>query len=296
MGGEEIYDLENVVIIGTGLMGTGIAQVAVEKGFNVTIVGRNAAKLDQSKAKIKNGVARSAKKRFADDAEAQNDFVDACLDNLKLVTDYEDAELEDADLVVEAVVENLKVKQKLLAEIEGKISETCVVATNTSSFLLEDVADKFSKKSQFAGLHFFNPVPAMKLVEVVKGAETTDVVYESLLAFCKRLGKTPVRSRDTPGFIVNRLLIPYLLEAMRMAERGDATKEDIDTAMKLGTGHPMGPFELLDYIGLDTMKFVVDGWHQRYPDDPRFMPSETLDELVKQGKLGRKTGQGFHSY
>lgn len=268
----------------------------MEKGFNVTIVGRNAGKLDQCKAKIKNGVARSAKKRFAENVEAQNDFVDACLDNLKLVTNYNDADLEEANLIVEAIVENLKVKQKLLAEIESKISETCVVATNTSSFLLEDVADKFSKKSQFAGLHFFNPVPAMKLVEVVKGAETTEVVYESLLIFCRKLGKTPVRSRDTPGFIVNRLLIPYLLEAMRMAERGDATKEDIDTAMKLGTGHPMGPFELLDYIGLDTMKFVVDGWHQRYPDDPRFTPSETLDKLVEQGKLGRKTGQGFHSY
>lgn len=269
--------------------------MAVEKGFHVTIVGRNSEKLAQCKAKIKNGVSRSGKKKFSE-IEAQNEYVDACLDNLNLVEKYDDANLEEADLVIEAIVENLKVKQKLLSEIENKLSESCIVATNTSSFLLEDVSDKFSRKSHFAGLHFFNPVPAMKLVEVIEGSQTTEIVYKTLLSFCKQLGKTPVKSKDTPGFIVNRLLIPYLLESMRMAERKDASVEDIDVAMKLGTGHPMGPFELLDYIGLDTMKFIVDGWHQRFPDDPRFVPCETLDTLVQEGKLGRKTGQGFHTY
>ena len=136
----------------------------------------------------------------------------------------------------------------------------------------------------------------MKLVEVIKGDETTDEVYEALLEFCRQLGKSPVRCRDTHGFIVNRLLIPYLLEAVRMFERKDATKEDIDEAMKLGTGHPMGPFQLIDFIGLDTMKFVVDGWHQRFPDDPRFEPCKSLDDLVAEGKLGRKSGEGYHSY
>ena len=270
--------------------------MAVEKGFHITVVGRNADRLAQCKNKIKNGVSRSGKKRFPEAVEAQNQYVDSCLDNLTLVEKYDDANLEEADLVIEAIVENLKVKQKLLAEIEDKIPESCIVATNTSSFLLQDVSDKFSRKSHFAGLHFFNPVPAMKLVEVVEGPETTETVYNTLLSFCKKLGKTPVKSKDTPGFIVNRLLIPYLLESVRMAERKDASVEDIDTAMKLGTGHPMGPFELLDYIGLDTMKFVIDGWHQRFPDDPRFTPSETLDTLVQEGKLGRKTGQGFHAY
>uniref|UniRef100_A0A914YJF0 3-hydroxyacyl-CoA dehydrogenase n=1 Tax=Panagrolaimus superbus TaxID=310955 RepID=A0A914YJF0_9BILA len=136
----------------------------------------------------------------------------------------------------------------------------------------------------------------MKLVEVIKGQETSDEVYETLLEFCRKVGKSPVRCRDTHGFIVNRLLIPYLLESIRMFERGDASKEDIDTAMKLGTGHPMGPFELCDFIGLDTLKFVVDGWHQRFPEDARFEPSKSMDNLVKDGKMGRKSGEGYHSY
>jgi len=289
-------EIQNVVIFGSGLMGSGIAQIAIENGYSVTLIGRSMDKLHQSKTKLSNGLTRIAKKRFVNDAEAQNDFVDSCLDNLKLCTSSDEANLEDADLIIEAIVENLKVKQKLLAEIENVISETCIVATNTSSFLLQDVASKFQHKSRFAGLHFFNPVPAMKLVEVIKGQETTDKVYETLLDFCRKVGKSPVRCRDTHGFIVNRLLIPYLLESVRMYERGDASKEDIDTAMKLGTGHPMGPFELIDFIGLDTLKFVTDGWHQRFPEDARFEPCKTMDELVKDGKMGRKTGEGYHSY
>uniref|UniRef100_A0AC35GPZ2 3-hydroxyacyl-CoA dehydrogenase family protein n=1 Tax=Panagrolaimus sp. PS1159 TaxID=55785 RepID=A0AC35GPZ2_9BILA len=250
-------EIQNIVIFGSGLMGSGIAQIAIENGYNVTLIGRSMDKLQQSKTKLSNGLTRIAKKRFANDVETQSDFVDGCLDNLKLCTNSDEANLEDADLIIEAIVENLKVKQKLLAEIENVISETCIVATNTSSFLLQDVSSKFQHKSRFAGLHFFNPVPAMKLVEVIKGEETTDEVYESLLDFCRKLGKSPVRCRDTHGFIVNRLLIPYLLESVRMYERGDATKEDIDIAMKQGCGHPMGPFELIDFIGLDTMKFVT---------------------------------------
>uniref|UniRef100_A0AC34FN32 3-hydroxyacyl-CoA dehydrogenase n=1 Tax=Panagrolaimus sp. ES5 TaxID=591445 RepID=A0AC34FN32_9BILA len=290
------HEIQNVVIFGSGLMGSGIAQIAVENGFSVTLIGRSMDKLHQSKTKLSNGLTRIAKKRFVNDIEAQNDFVDGCLDNLKLCTNSDEANLEDADLIIEAIVENLKVKQKLLAEIENVISETCIVATNTSSFLLQDVANKFQHKSRFAGLHFFNPVPAMKLVEVIKGQETSDKVYETLLEFCRKVGKSPVRCRDTHGFIVNRLLVPYLLESIRMVERGDASKEDIDTAMKLGTGHPMGPLELCDFIGLDTLKFVVDGWHQRFPEDERFEPCKTMDELVKDGKLGRKSGEGYHSY
>uniref|UniRef100_A0A914YD64 3-hydroxyacyl-CoA dehydrogenase NAD binding domain-containing protein n=1 Tax=Panagrolaimus superbus TaxID=310955 RepID=A0A914YD64_9BILA len=194
-------EIQNVVIFGSGLMGSGIAQIAIENGFSVTLIGRSMDKLHQSKTKLSNGLTRIAKKRFVNDAEAQNDFVDACLDNLKLCTNSDEANLEDADLIIEAIVENLKVKQKLLAEIENVISETCIVATNTSSFLLQDIASKYSHKSRFAGLHFFNPVPAMKLVEVIKGQETSDEVYETLLEFCRKVGKSPVRCRDTHGFI-----------------------------------------------------------------------------------------------
>jgi len=172
-----------------------------------------------------------------------------------------------------------------------------MLVTNTSSFLLDDVSSKMTKlRENFGGLHFFNPVPAMKLVEVIRAPDTSDVAYAGLMRFCQCIGKTPVKCKDSPGFIVNRLLIPYLADAMRLAESGDAELRDIDTAMRLGTGHPMGPFELMDYIGLDTMKFILDGWHQRYPEDHRYTPCASIEKLVTNGKLGRKTGEGFHRY
>lgn len=288
--------IQNVVIVGTGLMGTGIAQVAIESGVHVTIVGRSQDKCTACRTKISTGLARSAKKKFADNEELQSKHIESSLANLELCTDLVDANLPEADLVVEAIVENLKVKQKLFTDLALVTSDKCIFATNTSSFLLKDVSCKLERQDNFAGLHFFNPVPAMKLVEVVRGDETSDEVYEALYQFCQRLGKTPVRCKDTPGFIVNRLLIPYLLDAMKLAERGDAEIKDIDTAMKLGTSYPMGPFELLDYIGLDTMKFIVDGWHQRYPEDEKFTPCAMLDRLVSEGKLGKKTGEGFMKY
>jgi len=292
----ESLKIQNVVIVGTGLMGTGIAQVAIESGVNVTVVGRTEEKCNSTKAKISTGLARSAKKKFADSAETQSKYVEAALANLEFATELADVNLAESDLIVEAIVENLKVKQKLFSDLERVVSEKCIFATNTSSFQLKDVSCKLGRQDNFAGLHFFNPVPAMKLVEVVRGDETSDEVYDALFSFCQRLGKTPVRCKDTPGFIVNRLLIPYLLDAMKMAERGDAEIKDIDTAMKLGTSYPMGPFELLDYIGLDTMKFIVDGWHQRYPEDEKFVPCAMLDRLVSEGKLGKKTGEGFMKY
>jgi len=288
--------IENVVIVGTGLMGNGIAQVAIESGCTVALVGRSKEKCDAARAKIAAGVQRSAKKKLASEPEAQQAYVEETLAKLELLTDMYEANLEEADLVVEAVVENLKVKQKLFTDLEAAVSNHCILATNTSSFLLEDVSAKIERRENFAGLHFFNPVPAMKLVEVVRGNETSDASYDALMRFCQRIGKSPVKCGDTPGFIVNRLLVPFLAEAMRMAERGDADVKDIDTAMRLGTGHPMGPFELIDYIGLDTMKFILDGWHQRYPEDQRFTPCKSLDTLVSEGKLGRKAGEGFHRY
>jgi 3-hydroxyacyl-CoA dehydrogenase len=289
-------NIENVVIIGTGLMGNGIAQVAIESGIHVTLVGRSQEKCEAARAKISAGVHKTAKKKLANEAEAQTNFIEQTLSNLEMLTDMYEANLEEADMVVEAVVENLKVKQKLFVDLEAVVSSECILATNTSSFLLEDVSTKLQRRENFGGLHFFNPVPAMKLVEVVRGNDTSDVVCDALYRFCQRIGKTPVKCSDCPGFVVNRLLVPYLADAMRMAERGDADMKDIDTAMRLGTGHPMGPFELIDYIGLDTMKFILDGWHQRYPEDHRFTPCTSLDRLVGEGKLGRKSGEGYHRY
>jgi 3-hydroxyacyl-CoA dehydrogenase len=296
---ESYCRMERMVIVGTGLMGTGIAQVAVEGGLCVTMVGRSEEKCVSTRTKILAGVSKSAKKRLAaESADTQLAYVDSVMERLRLVTHLADAGLADVDVVVEAVVENLKVKQKLFVELESAVREDCVLVTNTSSFLLDDVAHKLSTggRTRFAGLHFFNPVPAMKLVEVVRGEDTSDAAYDALYRLCQRLGKTPVKCKDSPGFIVNRLLVPYLADAMRLAESGDAEVGDIDTAMRLGTGHPMGPFELMDYIGLDTMKFILDGWHQRMPDDHRFTPCAALDTLVTEGKLGRKSGEGFHRY
>ncbi|KAI1720944.1 3-hydroxyacyl-CoA dehydrogenase, NAD binding domain-containing protein [Ditylenchus destructor] len=290
--------VNNIVIVGTGLMGTGIAQVAVESGVHVTMVGRTEEKCEGARTKISNGVNKTAKRKLANESpETQQGFVSTTLANLEFVTDVFSANLDSTDMVVEAVVENLKVKQKLFTDLEAVVPSHCLLVTNTSSFLLEDVSCKMGeRRKNFGGLHFFNPVPAMKLVEVVRGLETSDEAYDSLFRFCQRIGKQPVRCKDSPGFIVNRLLMPYLADAMRLAESGDAEVKDIDTAMRLGTGHPMGPFELMDYIGLDTMKFILDGWHQRMPEDHRYTPCNSLEKLVSAGKLGRKTGEGFHRY
>jgi 3-hydroxyacyl-CoA dehydrogenase len=290
--------VQKLVIVGTGLMGTGIAQVAIEAGVEVIMVGRTEEKCDGARVKISNGVHKTAKRKLANEAtETQQSWIESTLNHLDFVTDVMSANLDEADMVVEAIVENLKVKQKLFTDLEKAVPSHCLLVTNTSSFLLEDVSCKMTEKRQnFGGLHFFNPVPAMKLVEVVRGLETSDEAYDTLFRFCQRIGKTPVKCKDSPGFIVNRLLIPYLADAMRLSESGQAEVKDIDTAMRLGTGHPMGPFELMDYIGLDTMKFIMDGWHQRMPDDHRYSPCASLDKLVSGGKLGRKSGEGFHRY
>jgi len=291
------HEVNSVVIVGTGLMGTGIAQVSIEAGLQVTMVGRSAEKCTSAMHKIESGVQKSVKRRNAQESEEhQRELVAEAMGRMDFKTNVFEADLSHTDLVIEAVVENLKVKQKLFADLEPAVSDQCILVTNTSSFLLQDISSKMQRQTNIGGLHFFNPVPAMKLVEVVRGDETEEPVYEALCRFCQRIGKTPVKCRDTPGFVVNRLLIPYLADAMRMAEAGNAEVKDIDTAMRLGTGHPMGPFELMDYIGLDTMKFIMDGWHQRCPEDHRYTPCKSLDTLVAEGQLGRKTGQGFYAY
>ncbi|KAI1727088.1 3-hydroxyacyl-CoA dehydrogenase, NAD binding domain-containing protein [Ditylenchus destructor] len=290
-------NIEHLVIVGTGLMATGIAQVSIASGIQVTLVGRSTERCEMARAKITAGINSTARRKFAGELETQQKFAESALSKLNFSNNVFESNLARADMVIEAIVENLKVKQKLFAELENAVSSKCILVTNTSSFLLKDVSSKLGHLAEnFAGLHFFNPVPAMKLVEVVRGDQTSDVTFNSLVAFCQRIGKTAVKCKDSPGFIVNRLLMPYLADAIRLLECGAAEMRDIDTAMRLGAGHPMGPFELMDYIGLDTMKFILDGWHQQQPDDPRFVPSETLDKLVEGGKLGRKTAEGFHRY
>merc|ERR1719495_572886 len=214
---------------------------------------------------------------------------------MNIATSANDA-LLTADLVLEAVVENMALKQKLFAEYDQIAPAKTIFASNTSSLPISEIASTSNRKDRFGGLHFFNPVPVMKLLEVVRIPETSDETFQAMNEWGKAMGKVTVAAKDTPGFIVNRLLVPNLMEAVRMVERGDASPQDVDTAMKLGAGQPMGPFELADYVGLDTTKFIIDGWHEKYPNETLFNPSEALNKLVAEGKLGRKTGEGFYKY
>uniref|UniRef100_A0A7E4WAW3 3-hydroxyacyl-CoA dehydrogenase n=1 Tax=Panagrellus redivivus TaxID=6233 RepID=A0A7E4WAW3_PANRE len=287
--------VNNVTIIGAGLMGSGIAQVTAAAKLNVNLVDSNEKALQKAQKGIQSSIARIAKKKHAGDEAAQKALVESVLSKITVSTNLPKA-VEQSDLVIEAIVENIEVKRKLFAEIEANTSAQTLLATNTSSLKLIDIGANLKHKDRFGGLHFFNPVPVMKLLEVVRFDATSKETFDSLLAYGKAAGKTTVACKDTPGFIVNRLLVPYCFEALRLAERGDASKEDIDVAMKLGAGYPMGPFELSDYVGLDTLKFIMDGWVKDHPNDPTFNASESLNKLVKEGKLGRKTGEGFYKY
>uniref|UniRef100_A0AC34FXP4 3-hydroxyacyl-CoA dehydrogenase n=1 Tax=Panagrolaimus sp. ES5 TaxID=591445 RepID=A0AC34FXP4_9BILA len=323
--------VKNVTVVGAGLMGSGIAQVSAAANLNVNLVDTNQQALEKAKKSIEQSVARVAKKKHADDQGvkkakksieqsvarvarkkhaddqgAQKKLVDSVLSKVNITTNLKDA-VKDSDLIVEAIVENIDVKRKLFAEIEDAASSKALLATNTSSLRLCDIGANLKHKERFGGLHFFNPVPVMKLLEVVRFDPTSDETFESLVQYGKSVGKVTVACKDTPGFIVNRLLVPYSFEAFRLAERGDASMKDIDTAMKLGAGYPMGPFELGagypmgpfelgDYVGLDTLKFIMDGWSKAHPNDPLFKPCESLNKLVSEGKLGRKSGEGFFKY
>uniref|UniRef100_A0A7N8X226 Hydroxyacyl-coenzyme A dehydrogenase, mitochondrial n=1 Tax=Mastacembelus armatus TaxID=205130 RepID=A0A7N8X226_9TELE len=287
--------IKNVTIIGGGLMGAGIAQVAASTGHSVTLVDTSDDILKKSVKGIEGSVKRVVKKKFADKPEAGEELIQKVLQNVSTSTDAGLA-VRGSDLVVEAIVENLKIKQDLFATLDKLAPAHTIFASNTSSLSVSDIASSTSRLDRFGGLHFFNPVPMMKLVEVIGTSATSQETFDSLMSFSKVLGKTPVSCKDTPGFIVNRLLVPYTMEAIRLHERGHASKEDIDIAMKLGAGYPMGPFELSDYVGLDTIKFIMDGWSAMDPDNPLFAQSELLNKLVAEGKYGKKTGEGFYKY
>jgi len=287
--------IQEFVVIGGGLMGAGIAQVGAQTGHKITLVDLSSDVLEKSAKRIESSIARVAKKQFKDDAEGAEKFMASCMDNIKTDTTANKA-LETAYLVVEAVVENMGLKQKLFKEYDSIAPEKTIFASNTSSLPIAEIAAATNRLDRFGGLHFFNPVPIMKLLEVIRIPETSDDTFNAMLAWGKAMKKTTVDCKDTPGFIVNRLLVPYLMEAVRMVERGDASAKDVDTAMKLGAGHPMGPFELADYVGLDTNKFIMDGWSERYPDETLFRKSEMLNKLVEENKLGKKTGEGFYKY
>lgn len=287
--------IQNVTIIGGGLMGSGIAQVAAQSGNKVTIVEVKPELIKKAESSIAANLERVSRKLHKDDPEKAKCFVESTLANITGSTDVEQS-VKDCDLVIEAIVENMEIKHQLFKKLDSVAPPKTLFASNTSSYLVTEIASVTNRKDRFGGLHFFNPVPMMKLLEVVKTEETSEETFQAMWNWGKLIGKTCIKCKDTPGFVVNRLLVPYIGEAIRMLERGDASAEDIDTAMKLGAGYPLGPIELADFVGHDTTKFILDGWHKKYPSNQLFKPVDLLNKIVAEGKLGRKTGEGFYNY
>lgn len=289
--------IKKVGVIGCGLMGHGIVQVAAQGGFDVVAFESNQDALDRGIGRIEKSIAKLASKAV-EKGKATQEQADA---NAKATRDritgsLDKNDLADCDLVVEAIVEDLDVKNALFAELGGICKPETIFASNTSSFPIGEMAEASGRPERMVGLHFFNPVQLMRLVEVVRSEKTTDEVFAEARSFGEAVGKAPVSCKDTPGFVVNRLLVPYMSQALLMLDRGDASKEDIDTAMQFGCGYPMGPITLTDYVGLDTTLSILKGWVDRYPDEPAFVIPKILEQKVAEGKLGRKTGEGFYTW
>lgn len=287
--------IKTVTVVGSGLMGSGIVQVAAATGHKVHMVDMDEKLLEKAKARIQQSLQRVAAKQFKDQPEAANKFLNDTMANINATTKTDQAAAA-SDLVIEAIVENLDVKKEIFSKLDKVAPSHTIFASNTSSLSVEKIASATKREDRFGGLHFFNPVPVMKLLEIVKTSHLSQKSLDELVAFGKALGKSTVICGDTPGFIVNRLLVPYIAEAIRMYERGDATAADIDTAMQLGAGMPMGPLTLADYVGLDTTHYILEGWSKSYPDQPLFKSIPLIAKLVSEKKLGVKTGEGFYKY
>ena len=280
-------ELRHVGVLGCGLMGSGIAQVSAMAGFDVTVLEVEQRFLDKGFAGIEKSLAKFAEKG------ALQEKPDAVRARLKGATRKED--LAGCDIIIEAIIENLAEKRKMYASLDPIVKKEAIFASNTSSISVTEMMTATQRPERFVGLHFFNPVPLMKLVEVVRTIATSDDVYETAYAFGKKLGKVPVRTSDKSGFIVNRLLVPYLLDAIRAYEEGVGSIPDIDNAMKLGCGYPMGPFTLLDFVGLDTTYYITHVMYDEFKER-RFASPPLLKRLVMAGWYGRKSGRGFYDY
>jgi 3-hydroxybutyryl-CoA dehydrogenase len=279
--------IEKVGVLGCGLMGSGIAQVAATAGFDVTVLEVEQKFLDKGFAGIEKSLAKFAEKGTIKESPQ------AIRARLKGTTNKQD--LADCDIVIEAIIENLDEKKKMYASLDPIVKKDAIFASNTSSISVTEMMTATKRPERFVGLHFFNPVPLMKLVEVVKTIATAPEVYDAAYEFGKKLGKVPVRTSDKTGFIVNRLLVPYLLDAIRAYEEGVGSIEDIDNAMKLGCGYPMGPFTLLDFVGLDTTYYITHVMYDEFKER-RFASPALLKRLVMAGWYGKKTGRGFYDY
>jgi len=281
-------EIKRVGVCGCGLMGSGIAQVAAAAGYDVVVLEADKAALERGMAGIRKSLDKFVEKSVMSAADR-----DATLQRLETTTNIED--LKRSDLVIEAIVENMPAKKELFKKLDALLAPHAIICTNTSSLCVIEMAAVTHRPKLIAGLHFFNPVPLMKLVEVVKTIVTSQETIDTLFAFAAKIGKKPILAQDTPGFIVNRLLVPYLLYAVRMYESGLASKEDIDQGMVLGCGHPMGPLTLLDFVGLDTTYFISQIMFDEFKD-PLMAPPPLLKRMVLADHYGKKSGKGFYDY
>jgi 3-hydroxybutyryl-CoA dehydrogenase len=284
--------INKIGVLGCGLMGSGIAQVAATAGFDVIVLEQEQKFLDKGFAGIEKSLSRLVERGPEKGGLTPEQKVQA-LSHLKGTLNMQD--LADRDIVIEAIIENVAEKRKTYAQLDSIVKKDAIFATNTSSISVTELMTATKRPERFIGLHFFNPVPMMKLVEVVKTIATAPEVYDAAVEFAKKLGKVPVRTSDKTGFIVNRLLVPYLLDAIRAYEEGVGSITDIDEAMKLGCGYPMGPFTLLDFVGLDTTYYITHVMYDEFKER-RFASPPLLKRLVLAGWYGRKSGKGFYDY
>lgn len=280
-------DIKKVGVIGCGLMGSGIAQVSATAGFDVTVLEAEQRFLDKGFTSIEKSLAKFEEKGKLKEPAS------SIRGRLKGTLKLED--LADCDVIIEAIIENIDEKKKMFAKLESVVKKNAIFATNTSSISVTEVMTATKRPDRFVGLHFFNPVPLMALVEVARTIATDPAVFETMYEFGKKLGKTPVRTSDKTGFIVNRLLVPYLLDAVRAYEEGVGSITDIDLAMMKGCGYPMGPFTLLDFVGLDTTYYITHVMFDEFKER-RFASPPLLKRMVMAGWYGKKTGRGFYDW
>ncbi len=281
-------EIESVAVVGGGFMGTGIAEAVAVSGMPVIVRDVDEASLGRAGERIETSLARAVR-----GGKLDQDAARAARERIELTTDLET--ISQADLVVEAVPEDERLKLTVMEAIDGVVSDGAIVASNTSSIPIAELAQAISDPSRVLGLHFFSPVPVMMLVEVVVALDTSSATVTRAKGFVERLGKRPIETKDRSGFIVNMLLVPYLMAAVRMYEDGFASREDIDNGMKLGCGHPMGPLTLCDFIGLDVLYAVCDSLYEEFKRD-EYAPPPLMKRMVASGRLGRKSGRGFYEY
>ena len=285
----KVEDVKKICVMGAGLMGNGIAQTCAQAGYKVAMRDIEDRFVQGGLNNIKKNLSRAVSKD-----KMTQEQMDAILDNIYGTTDLKEA-VKDADVVIEAIIENRDLKRKVFAELDEICKPDCIFTSNTSSISITDMASATKRPEKFIGMHFFNPVPVMRLVEIIKGYDTSEETYLFIDELSKRLGKETVLVNEAPGFAVNRLLLPFLLEAIFTLQEGVTTVEDLDKAISLGLNHPMGPLTLLDFVGLDTALFIADYMYSEFQDSKYRAPT-LLRKMVRAGHFGRKSGKGFYDY